>query len=128
MVLSLMSTSSILIVSFVLLIVLSVAPYYMAKSKYDYNIYNLGNVGVIFGGMVMLFILLILSEGTDDIFIFLLSVAVIVVVISTIVFVRTYRNTNFLIALLAIIPQIMITIIIYIIMKMIYNKMLKSEY
>lgn len=100
----------------------------MAKNKYDYNIYNWGNVGIVFGGMIMLFILLCFSESVDDVLTVLILAVVIVIITSSIVFVRTYQNTNLIIALLAIIPQIIITIITYIIVKTIYNKVFKSEY
>lgn len=116
-----------IVLGIIAFLVLSIYPYAIAKSKYDYNIYNFRNIGVVFGGMVALFFILVIS-GHYEAFelMFILSGVVILIVLAT-VFYSTMKNTSFVIALLALLPQIIITILMYLLTKIIYNAIFKSD-
>lgn len=120
-------SNSILVFSVIVLILLSILSYSMAKNNFDYNIYNIGNVGVIFGTMIVSYLVVIFSSGTDEIMNSFLLIGVIILLGISVIFVRTLKRTNLLIAILAIIPQIIISVIIYIVSKLIYNIIFKSE-
>jgi len=71
----------------------------MAKSNYDYNIYNIGNVGIIFGGMVALFLILVITGEMEEFKLSLLLFGVVLFIKTSIVFIRTLKNTNFIIVI-----------------------------
>lgn len=128
MIYSLLTTNSVIIISIIGLIILSIIPYVMAKNSYDYNIYNLGNLGYLFGGGVLSYLIMVFTSNNEDPTTFLLLISIVIFLTILIVFLRTVRNTNVLIALLAIIPQLLITLIIYLVTKTIYNKLFKEDY
>ena len=130
MLLPLFVSNVVFLMLIVLFIVLSIVPYFIAKNNYDYNIYNMGNVGVIFAGMIGLFLIVIFSGGMDgmeEVKQSLMLLGIVVLITTSIVFIRTLKNTNLMIAVLSIIPQIIISVIIYLITKLVYNIIFKPE-
>lgn len=123
-----MDISTILIISIIGLIITAIIPYSLAKSDYDYNIYNIENLVITFLGMAGFFVGMYISVFGEGISNTPVIIGFIIFIITTvIVFFKTLSNTNLLIALLAIIPQMFVTVIIYIITKIVLRSFLGED-
>lgn len=123
-----MDISTILIVSIIGLIIAAIIPYALAQSSYDYNIYNIENLIVTFLGMAGFFVGMYISLGGEDMSNVPMVIGFIVFIITTlIVFFNTLSNTNLLIAFLAIIPQMFVTVIIYLITKVVLKSIFGED-